>query len=79
MKLYIQTPAIGGAVLVKAQPGPGGDEFRVWHPEAGYSVWPMDQFVDQHRALTRREAQLVNHSIAELEIMAISDNLEAVV
>jgi hypothetical protein len=76
MKIYIYTPTIGngGACLVQAEIVPGKYEYRVHHPEAGYSVWPTDSFLAQHRPLTRREAQLVNHTVAELEVMAISDH-----
>ncbi len=59
--------------LVRAQPTPAGHEYRVWDPEGGYSIWPADQFEGTHRILTRRELQLVNHSMAELEVMSISD------
>lgn len=63
--------------LVKACPVDGKKEdFKVWHPEAGYSVWPADQFYKQHRAITRREAQLINQTVAELEVMAISDTVD---
>jgi hypothetical protein len=80
MKIYIQAASASlGAHLVQAEHAPGGYEYRVHHPEVGYSVWPADQFEAQHRPLSRREAHLVNHSVAELEVMAISDNVMALV
>ena len=79
MKIYIYTDieqapkVLARSHLVAAELGPGGEEYRVHHPEAGYSVWPSDQFEAVHRPLTRRESQLINMSTAELEVMAISD------
>lgn len=80
MKIYIQSnvPQRAGVVteagLVAARELPDGG-FAVHDPEAGYSIWPGDQFEKCHRPLTRREAQLVNMSVAELEVMSISDRL----
>ncbi len=76
MKIYIYNPIQPSAssVLVQAEIVPGKYEYRVHHPEHGYSVWPSDQFEAQHRPLSRHEAQLVNHTIAELEVMSITDS-----
>lgn len=80
MKVYIQAATESShASIVLAEPAPGGYEYRVHHPEAGYSIWPSDQFEEQHRPLSRREANLVNQSVAELEVMAISDNVVGLV
>ncbi|MGI9251145.1 MAG: hypothetical protein ACR2PR_08105 [Pseudohongiellaceae bacterium] len=67
------TPFEIETTLVRAELTSDADEYRVWHPVNGYSVWPADQFENYHRPLTRRELQLVNHSMAELEVMSISD------
>ena len=62
------------ACLVRAEEQDG--EFKVLHPDNGYSIWPADQFHKQHRALTMRETQMVNLSPAELQVMSITDGMQ---
>ena len=73
MQIYIQRTSAWDCSIVRAEIVPGGKEYRVHHVDAGYSVWPADQFDNCHRALTRHEAQLINQSVAELEVMGITD------
>ncbi len=74
MKVYIQSSP-GRPCLVLAERY--DDEYRVHHPDAGYSVWPAAQFENDHRELTAHERQLINMTTAELEVMGISDNVHA--
>lgn len=71
MKVYIQL-FDGSAWLVQAEPV-SRHEARVHHPEHGYSIWPLADFIKHHRLLTREETQLINMSTAELQIMQISE------
>lgn len=74
MQIYIQRTSAWDCSIVRAEIVPGGREYRVHHADAGYSVWPVDQFENCHRLLTRHEAQLINQSVAELEVMSITDD-----
>ena len=70
MQLYIQT------FIVQAEPSvdqAGRAGYDVYYPD-GRVQWMMaGDFEEHHRAIDRREKQIIDMNTAELEVLAISD------
>lgn len=70
MQLYVQT------FIVQAEPSVdknGRAGYDVYYPDGRVDWMQAGDFEEHHRAIDRREHQIINMNTAELEVLAISD------